>query len=623
MQTFVNIILVSCLILFTASSVYAQREENMMNKLNIKLTQYYNQKKYEAVIMLGNKMLQLTERDENQIEQYLLNAYKQHIEALILTRQAGVLYNNQQILQARKTIDQAETMSPETEIIQNLKTKIYKNLEVDPLSHLSSADKLEFEKLLTSAGDALDKGKNDEALGLFAKTLLLAPRSLEAIEGYNLALVRTNKANASGRTRELLARAEQLIQEKKYTDAVNTLDEVLSLDPINTYAIDKKNKLNELIKSISQSAQKEELAKEYLDGAKQHENKNEFAQAIEKYNLGLGLLPDYAPWKKLIAAAEKKQKENEEQKFSKSLDDIAKSYQKGIYYLAAEEFSRAITEFENVINISKTYGQQQTIQQAEEFLQKARDNFKRKEEEVVSETNPYFKMINNAKIMGINAYNHKQYEIAKKYFGSILELFPKNKIARIYFIRSDIELLPGSKTKIIEEFVTDIEAAMEKDPVEAKRLLSISEQIDPDNPAIKNLSEKINKNKNQNIIRKATVPAEVLNNWYQQAFTLLTQQNDSVQANELLTKIINADPTYIKAITLKARIEGRTQVTATRAVAPEAQKYYSEGLWHYGQGRIQEARNSFEQALKIEPTYQNAKNAREKCIKYLQQTGGG
>jgi len=606
----------------TPAFAWAEENEELLRKINIKMSQYYNQKKYEAVILIGNKLVQQSGARDKKTENYLLNAYKQQIEALIYTRQASVLFKNRQILQSRKIIDKAESVSPDTEIIKLLKAKIYdEGSRINPFAGLTREQIAEFTKNLDLATAALNLGKNEEALGYFAKALLIAPNSPEAVEGYNLALVRTNKENSSGRIQELLARAEQFILEKKYTEAVNAFDEVLTYDPINTYAINKKNELNALIKSASQDAQKQELAREYLGGAKRHEEQKEFALAIEKYNLGLGLLPGYAPWKQLIDLAEKKRKEHEENKFAKSLDDIAKSYQKGIYYLAAEDFSRAITEFDAVINISRQYGQEQTRKQAEEFLQKARDNLNRKEEEVVGETNPYYGIINNTKILGLNAYHQKQFEIAKQYFASILELFPKNRFARIYYVKSDIELKPDSKDQIASDFINDIKLALDKDPVEARRLLTISLQIFPDNREMKELGDKLTANKPQ-IIKKATVEIGVLNAWYQQAFVYLTQENDSNKANDLLTRIINADPTYIKAITLKARIEGRTQVTEIRAISPEAQKYYSEGLWHYGQGRILEARNSFDQALKIDPNYQNARNAREKCIKYLQQTGG-
>ncbi|MDH4262543.1 MAG: tetratricopeptide repeat protein [Spirochaetia bacterium] len=622
MKIFYKIIIYCSVYFIVSTNLFSSQDDELEKKLNIKMSQYYNQKKYEAVIIIGNKLLQKTSGKNKKTEDLLINSYKQQIEALINTRQASVLYNNNQILQAKKTIDKAESISPDSEIILNIKSRIYNSqMKINPMANIDPAKKEEFDKLLVSATDALNRAKNEEALGLFAKALLIVPGSPEAIEGYNLALVRTNKENSSGRVHELLVKADQLIVQTKYTDAINVFDEVLNYDPINTYAINKKNELNRLIKSASQNAQKQELAKEYLEGARQHEEKNEYNLAIEKYNLGFGLLPEFAPWKQLIKLAEKKQKENEEKKFSRSLDDIAKSYQKGIYYLASEEFSRAITEFDTVISISKQYGQEQTRKQAEEFLQKARDNFNRKEEEVVGETNPYYKMINNTKILGLNAYNKKEYKAAKEYFASILELFPKNRFARIYFVKSDIELQPGSKNQIIQNFISNIKSSMESEPAEAKRLLTISREIFPNDPELKNLYDSMNVNK-QNIIKKSTIPINVLNNWYDQAFAILTQENDSKKANDLLTKIINADPTYIKAITLKARIEGRTQIAEVRAISPDAQKHYSEGLWHYGQGRIQEAKNSFEQALTIEPNYQNAKNAREKCIKYLQQSKG-
>ncbi|MDH4198762.1 MAG: tetratricopeptide repeat protein [Spirochaetia bacterium] len=605
---------------FPGLRVWPKNIESVDYKVELKLSQYSNQKKYEAVIFLGNAFFQKSRDPNKQIEEYLLNGYERQIEALIYARQAAVLYKNNQILPAQKTIDAASEKSPFSDIILQLKDKIDSAAEkINQTINLSVSQKAELEKLLTEGRNSLNREKNREALDIFNKALNISPSSPEAIEGYNLALSRTK--SAADKIVELLARTDKFVLEKKYPEALSVLEEIFTYDSANATAINRKKEINNLIKQMAQISQKQELAKEYLQSGNNLADQNEYAQAIEKYNLGYGILPDYTNWKKLIQDTEKKQKENEERAFSKSLEDIAKSYQKGMYYIASEEFSKAITEFEIVINISKKYGQEQTIKQAEEFLQKARDNFKRKEEEIVGETNPYYKMINNTKILGINAFRANNFTVAKEYFGSILELFPKNRFAMIYYLKCDMELNPGSASKIINQFMQDIKSDMEKEPSEAKRLLGIAMDLDPKNPELILLSRKITRT-SQSIIKKSDLPPATLEQWYSQAFNAFTQENDAQKANDLLTKIINEDPTFVKAVTLKARIEGRTRIVKTRTIAPEAQKFYSEGLWHYGQGRIQEAKNSFDQAIKIDPDYQNAVNAREKCIKYLQQAKG-
>jgi hypothetical protein len=212
--------------------VFPKEDDESLEKFKIKLSQYTNQKKYEAVILIGNKLLQDSHGREYAVEEFLLNAYQKQIEALISARQAAVLLQNQQILQALKLVNEAENLSPYTNLIQRLKENIQRaQYGLNPLAHLSAAQKIEFQKLLTTAQASLDQGKNEEAFGLFAKTLIMAPKSPEAIEGYNLALVRTNKQNLSGRTKELLVKAEQEINAKKYPEAVQTLDEVLSIVP--------------------------------------------------------------------------------------------------------------------------------------------------------------------------------------------------------------------------------------------------------------------------------------------------------------------------------------------------------------------------------------------------------
>lgn len=602
----------------------AGAQENNEEIVKVKISQYYHQKKYEAVILLGNMMGNRLDTLDNVTENNLIAAYEKQIEALIDARQASVLLKNRQILQAYKTVEKAEDISPYSDIIIQLRKKIKEQQSsVHPLGKLSEAQKNDFEKYLHLGQDALNHGQNEDALGFFGKALLIAPDSPEAVEGYNLALVRTNKENSSGLVRELLAKAEKFVAEKKYPDAIRSFDEVLSYDPINNYAIKKKAELSEMIKSMAQNAQKQELAKEYLASAKKLVAQNDFPQALEKYSLGFALLPNFTDWKKLIKETEKQQKAYEENKFKKSLNDLAKSYQKGIYYIAAEEYSKAVTEFETVIAISRKYGQKQTMKQAEEFLRQARDSFKRKEEEIVGITNPYYKMINNRKVLGLNAYRHKEYKIAKEYFNSIIDLFPKNRFARIYQIKCDIAINPETSTEVMNQFIRDISGYLDKEPIEAKRLLSIALEIDPNNAKLKEFSKKLT-NAGRTVIPKPTVPPAVLKKWYAEAFRVFTQEGDADKAKKILAGIIKEDPTNVQAIELIARIDRRVNVSNTtqEKISPQAQKYYSEGLWHYGQGRILEAKKSFDQAIRIDPKYEKAINAREKCIKYLAESKG-
>lgn len=606
-------------LLLTTQGLHAALEEReeVHNKMAGKALQYYHNKEYGPSLVLLERIL-ANEPGRQEVHQYYLKAAEKQTTALIYGRQARILLDNDKHLQAKRMIEEALEIDPYSEVLLELQEIINEKLsKIKPLSHLNSEEKENYDTIISAAQKELNAGANEAALNTFAKALLLAPDSPEAIDGYNISQLRYQEDNYSARTEDMFAKAQQLVGIKQYTAARNVYDEILRYDPANIVAAQQREELSKLINELSEDAEKRQLAAEYLKTGRGHESKLEFETAIESYQLGMGILPEYTDWKGLIKAAESSMKAHEENRFKAKLGEIEKGFQQGMYYLASDDFARAIAEFENVIQISNEYNQVETGKQAEELLKKAQENMRKREEEIVTESSPYYKMVNTLKIMGLNAYNEGHYDLAKDYFFSILELFPKNRFARIYYLKSSIELQPGSKGEIIAQFISDIEAARKSDPAEALRLLRISIEIDPQNPKLTALSKELEGK--AAIDAKPKLPKATLDAWYKEA--LGKSQSDPEAAIATLRKLIKADPTYVKARTLMAQLEGRISQTSWQpqaaAIDPQAQKFYSEGIWHYNNGRIQEAKTSFEKALRIEPNFPKAKTALEKCKAYL------
>lgn len=587
------------------------------DKFTNKAIQHYHQRQYGAAIILLEKIT--ANYPENELAQeYYIRANEKYLTALLYGRQAQRLKENKLYLQAGRMIDKALDIYPHSKTLQEIKLEIDQiRSNLKPLAHLSLEEKEKFEKILIAGKAELDGGNNELALNIYAKALLMAPESPRAVDGYTISQMRYQEENFSVRTAELFKRAKALFEAKRYTEAKSTYEEILRYDPANTLAIQKRDELAQLIEQLSEKSEKRQLAQEYLSAGKRYERDIEYSKAIEQYQLGNGILSDYTDWSKLIKEAERKREEFEDKRFKGKVVEIEKSFQRGIYFLASEDFARAITEFENVIKIATEYNQLETKREAQELLKKAQENLRRREEEVVTEHSPYYKMVNTIKINGLNAYKAGDYELAKEHFASILELFPKNGFARIYYLKSSIELQPGTKKQIINQFVNDIQSNIKPDPREAKRLLKISLEIDPKNPELIALSKKLHGR--SGVVINRTIPKNTLEAWYRDA--LSQAQSDPQNSLKILKRLLKADPTYAKGRRLMAQLEGRISKDkwsgGGKKVNPQAQKFYSEGIWHYNNGRIRKAMGSFQQALRVEPGFSKARNALEKCRAYL------
>jgi tetratricopeptide (TPR) repeat protein len=102
---------------------------------------------------------------------------------------------------------------------------------------------------------------------------------------------------------------------------------------------------------------------------------------------------------------------------------------------------------------------------------------------------------------------------------------------------------------------------------------------------------------------------------------LKLSQSDPAKAIDTLRLLIKSDPANVKARSLMAQLEGRVSKTnwseGRKEVNADARKLYSEGIWHYNNGRIQKAKIAFEKALASEPGFDKAKIALDKCKAYL------
>ncbi|MDH5720679.1 MAG: hypothetical protein OEZ13_08695 [Spirochaetia bacterium] len=535
---------------------------------------------------------------------------------LWLTR-AKELSSQARYNQALESVIQAEKIYPFHPSINSIKDEINDMTETaKPLAHLAPEEQDIFYNTLHLGYASLEKGNNEEAINLFAKCLSLAPKSPEAIEGYNEAQKRFKEKAQREKLISFFNKAAVFESQKKYPMAVSVYEEILRISPGNSEAHEKKQRLEEMMRGQRDLAQKIQLAKEFLDSGNKHLTEKRFNEAIEQYELGLSTLPDFTNWDNLIAKVQKYKKSYEEKKFEEHIREINKSFEKGLFYYATEKYKKAISSFENVINISENYVQMsETKNQAKDYLRKAQENLQQREEEAVSAESPYYKLVQSLNALGFRQYEKKDYKSAKKYFSSILELFPKNKEAGLYYIICSIKIEPETKENVISELIEQIDASLKTSPSEARRLIDIALQIDKNHPKIKPYIEK--KPKKQIIAVKSTVPKETINKWYQEALSL--SQTNPKKALEISRKIIKEDPLNTKARNLLTRLEARVSPGTSKAVKKidaRAQKAYTQGIMFYNSGKINDAINSFKIAVKISPDFTKAQNALAKCEAY-------
>ncbi|MCB1146619.1 MAG: tetratricopeptide repeat protein, partial [Leptospiraceae bacterium] len=235
----------------------------------------------------------------------------------------------------------------------------------------------------------------------------------------------------------------------------------------------------------------------------------------------------------------------------------------------------------------------------------------------VNPESPYFQLVGTLHALGQEALQRKNYAEAKKHYTSILELFPRNKLANAYLISANISQKPESRAEVLEKLYQQAEQEKNKNPIEAKRLLDLIASISPTDSRIQKIREDIQKQ--SPVRRDPQVSDEKLNIQYENAISI-AQQNPA-GAIQICKSILNSNPGFAKARSLQARIESRLNESKWRQPArelnPQAERFYADGVIAYNSGRIRDARNLFQRAVQLQPDFVRAKNALQKCSAYL------
>lgn len=516
-------------------------------------------------------------------------------------------------------LDEAESVYPEHPAIPELRELIKKkradNTKVI-LQKMSPEKRKEYEEAMQKATAAMDSAKYPEALHHYSTALKVAPDSLDAKMGYAEAERLMKQQGGEQKLTALFRQAEKYEKERRFAQAVSVYDQVLRIEPQNRQAIERRAALIDFMQQQLGTNERRLLAKEYLQSGNEAFRKGDYDLAIEQYRIGQALDPRFADWDSLIKKAIAARKAQEENLFADRLKELERRYQSAMLQLLLENYPAAIEDLEAVIAIAKQFKQEETQKQAEALLQKAKEAMLRQDEEFITRESPYFSFVQSLTSLGLNSYKIRDCQATMRHFGSITEIFPKNRVSNQHILSCTIILNPERKEGIIRDLIDSIYRLKDANAYEARRLFEILKFIDPENPAIAQLEKELAEK--TTLLKKAVQPKEFLDALYKKALVL--SQTDPEAALGVLRQLLEEDPQNTRARALMARIEGRLNrerwAQSDIPIAPAALRAYADGIVFYNTGQIAEAKAAFAQALNLAPNFERAAVALKKCESY-------
>lgn len=601
----------------TGIVIFAALSFNISAKEKVEGTEYYYKKKYSKAIESLDEYYQKNPND-SEANMLLAEAMAAQLLAKSHLDRALALSFLSRYNQAFESVESAKKIAPYYEDIEDIENEVEKRASKNkPFAHLTPTEKKDYNQKILEANKAWKVGDIQRALDMYAYCLSLAPKSPEANEGYSDARSVLNKKADDKRLQELILEAEILQESGRLPQAMARYDEYLRFKPEDKKIRTTRNKVAKMLEKKRVETARVGLARSYFENGKKLLLVSKFDRAIEQFQLGRGALSDFTQWDKLIKEAELKRSQELTRTFEENLFQLQENFQRGLLAMTRGKFQAAIGEFETVTIIAEKYKQTETARQANELLRVARENLKYKEEEVVSPENPYYHLVSTLNAMGQEAYRNGQLSKAREHYLSILELFPRNAKANRYLVILNIEQNPETRENVINKILKNIEEEQRKNPIEAKRLLELIKSIAPNDERVLALDARVEKfsviNPKENITR------DEIETRYQNALAI--SKSDMVNALAATKSIVRDDPGYLPARTLQARLEARLNEQKWRKpplkISEKAEQFYAKGVIAYNTGKIKDAKNFFENALKAQPGFYRAKIAIEKCKVYL------
>jgi tetratricopeptide (TPR) repeat protein len=494
---------------------------------------------------------------------------------------------------------------------------------------LSRAMREKIEQLKTNARTemAAEYPDYEKARKLWKEVLRYVPQDSEALEGKRKCDFAIENRIKFEKIRYYMARGIEKFDKKDYMGARPEFEEVLKVDPKHREAKDYLEKITEIIDEKMMYAQRQKQAEDSYQSGINNIKNNRFDEAQQDLETALALIKDYKDARERLKDLDRLRKEYKKREQALRLQRINQKFQEGIMAYTQGKYKEAIDAF------VATLAMDNRNTQAREYLRRARDAQRINEEETVDENSPYYDVVNSLIVAGRSLYDKGQYAESRKKWDSILNLFPKNKIAREYIIKCDLMINPDNKDNVVATRIMEGRGYMDKkDFRNALRIFNIIKSIDRNYPGLDNLIAQANAGMKDAAAGGDLTPADraELNRRYDIGMNLYQMggKDNIEKALAQFRWVVQKDPTNVKAVVTVNKIESQLRIGGAEVDRGQmltakqrelVNKYYYNGINYYSNNNFQRAIEEWRKVLAIDPGNVKARNNIRKVLAFMER----
>jgi len=630
----ISILFLLCFLVLSAASV---------KNLNNRAQKFFDGKKYNKAIELWLNALEI-EPENEKIQQKIELIYEIKQKKDLALQKSRLNYKI-----ARKEIDRdfdkakkradiaikqfivAYRLDPTDPALKDIREdmklldeKIRAILARERLSRELKAKRI---KLLLLANKAMDAQRFKDALKNYSAILKFFPKDQKALEGRRKSKLAIDNIIKFEKIRQFMIAGKGFLKLKKIKDARLQFVQVLNLDPGNREARDFLSTIDEKLEGQRLKAQRLLQAEEFYRSGKANIKKNRFSSAKDDFDNALALIPKYKDTERWINNLDRLKKDYQEKKRLQTIREIGREFQNGIVAYTEGRYRDAIVHFEKTLSLDKTN------KEAKDFIQKAKEAQKEEEQEKVDVNSPYYNIVHALASSGIYLFKQQKYFESRKRWDRILQLFPKNKNAMIYFMKCNIKLNPQAyKNFSIRVFKEGKDLLKKKKFRDALKKFELIKGIDPTYPQIALMIRR--SSGKQNYVRQGNLTradVKTIDRRYKNAMRLYNAggaRNIKLAYNEFLW-IRRRTPNNVKVIVIINKLRYQLggvkinpvdrQQRLTRKQRLLVRRYYNNGINYYANNQYRRAIRQWRRVLAIDPRHRQARNNIRKTLGILNQ----
>ncbi len=626
------------LVLIAIMMMSSVAQPQSVEELDRRASEFYKNKEFTRALGEWLRILEIEPDNEN-IQKKIEVLYEEKHRKDLAYQQARLHYRLARqelpvdVQKAKEDSDMAianfvtayriDPADPDLQIMREDMRKLQEEVRIElAKKRLSEELKKRYLALMEDAAENMKALKFEKALSNYKEVLDFVPNDTIALEGLRNAELAISNRLKYEKIQLLLAAGIVLFSEKKYKDARNDFEEVLSLDIKNREAKKYIDQIDDILESNRNLELTRIQAEQfYLSGIENIRKKN-FDQAADDFETALSLIKNYKDARARLTDLDRLRKEYAEEQRLLRLRNIDREFQNGLLAYAEGRYKEALSHLERTLVLDAGN------ELAKKYIAMVKEAIRDIEEEVVDVDSPYYSIVNPLIISGKQLYDRGNYIESRKRWDEILRLFPKNRIALEFLLKCELALNPAAFQDFAQKIVDEgKELLAGRKFAQALGKFELIRSISADYPEINDLIGAAKRG------TERTTPAGInpqeVEARYAQGMELYQRggKGNIEAALGNFRWIVARDPNHTRSLIAMNRIEsqlrfGGGEVVRERGGLTDKQKalvrtYYYNGINYYTNNNFDKAIEEWRKVLVIDPTHEKARNNIRKSLVLL------